>query len=108
VDSITRIGGASIPAPITPTANPQKGAKLTLNFDAKEVFLVMRTKSTPAKVKVYLDDKMQSFGEDVVNGVVTIDTDSLYKLINLQSPGRHILRLEFEDNNAELFAFTFG
>jgi len=89
-------------------ANPQKGATLRLNFDAKEVFLVMRTKGNPAKVKVYLDGKMQDYGEDNINGVVTVDKDTLYKLINLPSPGRHILRLEFEDSNAELFAFTFG
>jgi len=89
-------------------ANPQKGSTLSLNFDSKEVFLVMRTKGTPAKVKVYLDNKMQDFGQDNKNGVVTVDKDTLYKLINLSSPGRHILRLEFEDNNAELFAFTFG
>ncbi len=89
-------------------ANPQKGAKLTLNFDAKEVFLVMRSKGLPAKVKVYLDDKMQFFGEDNENGVVTVDNDQLYKLINLSIPGRHTLKLEFEDSNAELFAFTFG
>ncbi|KKQ73682.1 MAG: hypothetical protein US96_C0056G0008 [Candidatus Woesebacteria bacterium GW2011_GWB1_38_5b] len=89
-------------------ANPQKGSTLTLNFDSKEVFLVMRTKGAPAKVKVYLDNKMQDFGEDNINGVVIVDNDQLYKLINLSTPGRHILRLEFEDNNAELFAFTFG
>ncbi|HMS22563.1 MAG TPA: cytochrome c biogenesis protein DipZ [Candidatus Levybacteria bacterium] len=89
-------------------ANPQKGSILTLNFDAKEVFLVMRTKGAPAKVKVYLDNKIQDFGKDNINGVVTVDSDALYKLINLSSPGRHILKLEFEDNNAELFAFTFG
>ena len=89
-------------------ASPQKGATLTLNFDSKEVFLVMRTKSTPAKVKVYLDDKMQNFGIDNINGVVTIEKDRLYKLINLSVPGPHVLRLEFEDDNAELFAFTFG
>ncbi|MBP9817611.1 cytochrome c biogenesis protein DipZ [Candidatus Shapirobacteria bacterium] len=89
-------------------ANPQKGAKLTLSFDAKEVFLVMRTNGTPAKVNVYLDDKMESFGEDNQNGVVTVDSDRLYKLIELQSPGQHILKLEFEDSNAEIFAFTFG
>ncbi len=89
-------------------ANPQAGAQLTLNFDAKEVFLVMRTKGEPAKVKVYLDDKLQFFGEDSINGVVTVDNDQLYKLIKLGSPGRHLLKLEFEDNNAELFAFTFG
>jgi len=89
-------------------ANPQKGAKLLLNFDAKEVFLVMRTKGSPAKVKVYIDDKLQYFGKDNVGGTVTVTKDTLYKLINLPTPGQHSVRLEFEDNNAELYAFTFG
>lgn len=89
-------------------ANPQQGAKLLLNFDAKEVFLVMRSKSTSTRVKVYLDGKLQNFGDDNKNGIVTVDTDRLYKLINLPTPGRHILRLEFEDSNVELYAFTFG
>lgn len=89
-------------------ANPQKGASLTLNFEAKEVYLVMRTKGTPAKVKVYVDDKLQYFGMDNQDGIVTVDKDTLYKLINLPSPGKHNLRLEFDDSNAELFAFTFG
>lgn len=89
-------------------ANPQKGSKLYLNFEAKEVFLVMRTKSVPAKVKVYVDDKIQFFGEDNIDGTVTVSKDTLYKLINLDTPGKHTLRLEFEDNNVELFAFTFG
>ncbi len=89
-------------------ANPQIGAKLHLNFDAQEVFLVMRSKGSPAKVKVYIDDTTQFFGKDVTNGTVTIDVDTLYKIIKLPSPGNHNLRLEFEDNNAELYAFTFG
>ncbi len=89
-------------------ANPQKGSKLYLNFDAKEVFLVMRTKGSPSKVKVYIDDKLQYFGKDNVEGTVTVSKDALYKLTNLSLPGRHILRLEFEDNNIELYAFTFG
>lgn len=89
-------------------ANPQKGATLELNFDSKEVFLVMRSKGTPAKVKVYIDDKLQHFGLDNYNGIVTVDKDTLYKLINLPAPGKHNLRLEFEDSNAELYAFTFG
>lgn len=89
-------------------ANPQKGAKLYLNFEAKEVFLVMRNKGVESKVKVYIDDTLQNFGEDNSNGVVTISKDTLYKIIKLPTPGRHNLRLEFEDNNAELYAFTFG
>jgi len=89
-------------------ANPQKGAKLQLNFESKEVFLVMRTKGNPVKVKVYIDDKLQYFGEDNKNGSVTVDSDRLYKLINLPTPGRHILKLEFENDETQLFAFTFG
>jgi cytochrome c biogenesis protein CcdA/thiol-disulfide isomerase/thioredoxin len=88
--------------------NPQKGAYLTINFEAKEVYLVMRTKGNPANVKVFLDDKLQGFGEDNKNGMVTVTKDRLYKLINLEKAERHKLRLEFEDSNAELFAFTFG
>lgn len=89
-------------------ANPQNGAKLSLNFESKEVFLVMRTSGSPARVKVYIDDKMQYFGIDNQNGFVTVDTDRLYKLIMLPSAERHTVRLEFEDGNAQLFAFTFG
>ena len=89
-------------------ANPQKGAVLTLNFDSKEVFLVMRTKETTSKVKVFIDDKVQDFGEDNIDGIVTIEKDRLYKLIKLSSSGRHLLRLEFQDDDAEIFAFTFG
>ncbi len=89
-------------------ANPQKGARLSFNFDSQEVFLVMRTKTAPSKVKVYVDGKVQVQGEDVVNGEVTIQEDRLYKLVKLSSPGAHNLILEFEDDNVEVFAFTFG
>lgn len=89
-------------------AQPEKGAKLYLNFEAKEVFLVMRATSNSAQMKVFVDDAMQDFGEDNKNGTVTVDSDRLYKLINLQSPGRHLLQLEFQDDNAEVYAFTFG
>ena len=90
-------------------ANPQKGAQLDLNFESKEVFLVMRsTKDAPAKVKVYVDGKIQYGGVDNKDGIVTVDSDKLYKLINLPAAGKHLLRLEFEDSNAFLYAFTFG
>ena len=57
---------------------------------------------------MYVDGKLQDFGDDNKSGTVTVDVDRLYKLIKLQTPGQHILHLEFEDSNAELFAFTFG
>lgn len=89
-------------------AHPKKGAILELDFEAKEVFLVMKPREGKSQVRVLLDGHEQSFGEDVKEGEVTIDADRLYKLIWLEEPGRHILRLEFLDDNAELYAFTFG
>lgn len=91
-------------------ANPQQGSKLFLNFDAKEVFLVMRSKdiTKSSSVKVYIDGEQKDFGVDNENGVVTVSSDSLYKLIKLETPGRHLLRLEFEDSNTEVYAFTFS
>jgi len=92
--------------------NPLQGASLTYRFDATEVFLVMRPKTpgAKAKIKVTLDgkDAGEFAGSDVINGVVTVDSDRLYKLIKLPAIGTHILKLEFLDGNAELYAFTFG
>jgi cytochrome c biogenesis protein CcdA/thiol-disulfide isomerase/thioredoxin len=94
---------------ITPEyATPTKGAALEINFESKEVFLVMRPTTTSSRVRVTLDGKSQFPGQDNIEGFVTVDTDRLYKLINLVTPGRHTLKLEFEDSNIQLFAFTFG
>lgn len=94
---------------ITPEyAAPQAGSELLLNFESKEVFLVARPKEGTASLKVFVDGEMQYFGVDNQNGTVTVDADALYRIINLPSPGRHELRLQFEDNNIEVYAFTFG
>jgi cytochrome c biogenesis protein CcdA/thiol-disulfide isomerase/thioredoxin len=90
---------------------PKRGSVLELNFGAEQVFLVMRPIKSPGKVKVFLNGKVLDqgvSGADVKNGVVTVDTDRLYKLIKLNSPGEHILKLEFLDSNLEVYAFTFG
>lgn len=81
-------------------ASPGMNAKLRLEFNAKSVYLVMRNNGNPATVKVYLDG---NYVKDIV-----IDKDMLYTLIDQDMPGRHVLQLQFEDSNAELFAFTFG
>ena len=88
------------------------GSAMVLAFEAKEVFLVMRTKGDDVgRVKIYLDDKLISesdAGDDVKDGIVTVDVDRLYKLVKLDSGGQHVLKLEFLDSNIELYAFTFG
>ena len=70
-----------------------------------------KTEGIPGKLEVPLDGKpvqAANAGEDVVNGVVTVDTDRLYKLITLPAQGEHIVELRFLDANLELYAFTFG
>ncbi len=89
-------------------ANPKKGSILHINFDSREVFLVMRAKGTASKVRILVDGKMQDFGDDVVNGEVTITKDTLYKLVKLPISGKHNLQIIFEDDDTEVYAFTFG
>lgn len=96
-------------------SQPSQGAYLLMEFEASEVFLVMRPlQNEQGRLKVYLDGKLlddtASFGagEDVQNGQVIIDTDRLYKLVHTDAPGRHTLKLEFLDSNVETYAFTFG
>ena len=63
------------------------------------------------KIQILLDGKVvdsTNAGDDVVNGIVTVDTDRLYKLIKLPTQGEHVLELRFLDPNLELYAFTFG
>lgn len=89
-------------------------AVLNYNFYANKVFLVLSPGSTgkTATVKVYVDGKLvdgSNAGQDVKNGVVIIDADRLFNLVDLRgNTGNHILRLEFQDAGIEAFAFTFG
>ncbi|MGH9856432.1 MAG: cytochrome c biogenesis protein DipZ, partial [Acidobacteriota bacterium] len=89
-------------------------AVLNYNFTSDKVFLVMRpgAAQTTSSLKVFLDDKVvetKYAGTDVNNGIVKLDTDRLYNLIDLKgNSGNHILRLEFQTPGIEVFAFTFG
>jgi thiol-disulfide isomerase/thioredoxin len=86
-------------------------AKLSYNFFADKVYLVMGPGQGSSKVKVYLDGKLidaNSQGSDVKNGEVLIDSQRLYSLVDLKSgPEEHSLELIF-DNGVSVFAFTFG
>lgn len=99
---------------ITPD-NAQTGANATLNYSffADKVYLVLNPGSSKnAKVKIFLDGKLvdsSNAGADVQNGIINIDSDRLYNLIDLKGKtGAHILKLEFETQGTEVFAFTFG
>lgn len=76
------------------------GAKLKLNFEAKDVFLVMNPVDEPATVKIIL-------GGQEINEII-VASDSLYQLVKLPQPGKHTLELVFPDGGVRAYAFTFG
>lgn len=89
-----------------------ESADLYYNFYADKVFLVLRpAQSGVATVKVFLDGKVISpdmAGSDVKNGIITVDTDRLYNLVDMHGKiENHLLKLEFS-NGIQVFAFTFG
>lgn len=77
-----------------------KDSEILLNFDAKNVYLVMKPVSNKnATVDIYLDNVKQK--------TIKIDQDMLYTLIELQKEVRGNLKLHFNDK-VEVYAFTFG
>ncbi len=89
-----------------------KNSVLDYNFNAGHVYLVMRPGTVSGQVAVLLDGKpieTSVSGKDVVNGVITINQDRLYDLVDLKGKTEnHLLRLEFKTPGVEAFAFTFG
>lgn len=90
-----------------------QNAVLDYNFTAGKVFLVLRPGTNKTvTIKIFIDGKVvdqTNAGADVKNGMVTVDSDRLYNLIDLQgSTQNHLLHIEFQTPGTEVFAFTFG
>ena len=91
-----------------------RDAQLQYHFYADKVYLVLHPGKTNSisRIKVLLDGTPISnadVGSDVQNGVLTLDSDRLYNLVDLQGkPGAHTLLLQFETPGIEAYAFTFG
>jgi cytochrome c biogenesis protein CcdA/thiol-disulfide isomerase/thioredoxin len=83
---------------------------LDLNFGARRVYLVLGSPGQPRQVRVKLDGKPISSGEagtDVHGGIVTVDSQRLYNLVNLPKVESHVLELE-PQAGVMGYAFTFG
>lgn len=77
----------------------KSGSSIMYGFKAKDVYAVMRSEE-PTTVNVYLDGELIK--------TVTVNSDKLYDLVNLEEYGTHVLWLEFEDDGTEIYTFTFG
>ena len=88
-------------------------ATLNYNFLADKVFIILRPGSAKlGVVKVYFDGKVITpsvAGTDVKNGLVSVDADRLYNVVDLRGKTEnHILKLEFQTPGIQVYTFTFG
>jgi cytochrome c biogenesis protein CcdA/thiol-disulfide isomerase/thioredoxin len=91
-------------------------ATINYNFVASKVYIILRPGGTIQNgggiVKVYIDGKIvddASAGKDIQNGLVTVNADRLYNIIDLRGKTEnHILKLEFQTPGIEAYTFTFG
>lgn len=88
-----------------------QGAALRLNFKARKVFLVLGTAGgKPVRVTLRLNGEAvgNNAGKDATAGVVTVERNTLYELIDQQSPKNGLLEIETDTPGLEAYAFTFG
>jgi hypothetical protein len=89
----------------------EKGAALRLHFNARKVFLVLGTATgKPIRATLKLNGAVigGNAGKDAPAGVITIDRNTLYELIDQKTPGKGLLEIETDAPGLEAYAFTFG
>ena len=83
--------------------------RIVFHYGAQKVFLVGRA-DQQVKLRIVLDgsDVGVHGGTDVQNGVVRVQEDRLYRIIESPSYGEHVLEIFVDDSGFETYAFTFG
>jgi cytochrome c biogenesis protein CcdA/thiol-disulfide isomerase/thioredoxin len=97
---------------ITPeyAENSTKKASILFRYTAQKVFIVMDADDA-TKATILIDGKKvnaSTQGVHVNNGVVTIDNEQLYRLIEHKDIETHTLEIQIENAGVRAYAFTFG
>lgn len=90
--------------------NKSERARIVLPYQASKVFMVASA-DKPVNVQVLIDGELVTdmAGEHVSNGVVTVQNEQLYNLIDDPDGwGEHTLELIIENPGLKAFTFTFG
>ena len=89
----------------------EKGAALRLNFKARKVFLVLGTaggKPVHATLSLNGEAVGGNAGKDAPAGVLTIERNTLYELIDQKNPRNSLIEIKSDAPGLEVYAFTFG
>jgi cytochrome c biogenesis protein CcdA/thiol-disulfide isomerase/thioredoxin len=92
------------------SATAEQGSALDLHFGARRVYLVLGSPGRARSVRVLLDGRpipAGLAGSDVHGGIVRVNAQRLYELVDLPSVDHHVLELEPEAGVMG-YAFTFG
>ena len=89
------------------------GATITEHFDATKVFMILKPGAGKThRVAVTYNGKPLTgavAGSDVVNGVITVDSDRLYNIFDSGAVSTNgNLQFTFLDQGIQAFTFTFG
>ncbi|HEX6460257.1 MAG TPA: cytochrome c biogenesis protein DipZ [Thermoleophilaceae bacterium] len=88
-----------------------RGASINLDFQAQRVYVVLGPpRGRSALVRVLLDGKpipADAAGADVHGGLVDVNRQRLYNVVNLKSPGGGYLSLRVQ-TGVSAYSFTFG
>jgi len=84
-------------------------ASVMYRYNAKNVYLVASA-DTPVQVYVKLDGQpvTNSPGSDVIDGIVTVQANQLYTLVQGTDYGTHTLELDIPSPGLKAYTFTFG
>ena len=99
-------------------ASPNAAGILELNFDAKEVFMVIAPESEGAAgsgtgdaqakpMRILVNGKVAADTADVKGGNLRVTASRMYHLVMLERSGKHRLRIESPEGY-RFFVFTFG
>jgi len=89
----------------------EKDAALRLRFHGRKVFLVLGTADgKPVRLHLRLDGAPPGgrAGKDAPGGVVTVERNTLYELIDQSEAKDGLLEIRAEQPGVEAYAFTFG
>lgn len=86
-------------------------ARIILPYRSQKVFMVASSEEG-VRVKIYLDGELIS-GNDLgthvsADGTLDIKNEQLYRIVESEEYGIHVLEIVVEEGNIDAFSFTFG